>query len=251
MSIILALLIAGCGPGEMVNCGGRRALPLLTCTGATSCDLHFVANDWSGSGDWTSRDSNAWVGVPAGTNVKTNASRLGRSRINQTASSATRFITADNAAHVVDGSQTLEVIAYADSNFRWLVETSTNHLANDGATGIDIDGNGYVRAHVANSAGTVLWTRTGSTNHVGQFVFITAVTDTGSSVGRLYVNGVQIGADVAFSGSVSTGSVDRFLIGASQGVAGNSIVEVVRHRSALDASTITARTAKFNQMKGY
>ncbi len=224
----------------------------MPCAG--TCNLHFVADDWSGSGNWTSRDSNAWVGVFGASMTKQSSSQFtGRYEIDQTAATGSRFIVANNSSSVVAGSQTLELIirgtASADA---WIIETSDNYAASAGATMVLLDAvTGFVYARVMNAAATTLWTTNNSTNLHSKNAIVHLVTDTGASKGRLYVNGVQAGGDISFTGSVSGAQSYRFLMGASQGNKGAYFLEATRYASALTTAQVAARSWQFNALKGY
>lgn len=212
-----------------------------------TADLHLVADDWAGSGDLVSR-VNGWAAVPGGSPVVEADILPGRSAADCSGASDRRFIIAPNATNTIDGDQTLEVIVKLPATGSgWIIETSGNYAVSAGAMAVWMDNSsGRIYTVSKNAAGTNLWALNDTTDHHGQTVMIHVVNDVTAGFGRLFVNGVQVGADQAFSGSVSGAQSYRFLWGATQGNVGAKLVEVWRARQVLTAANIASRALLFN-----
>jgi hypothetical protein len=256
--MMLALLIAGsCGSGQMVNCGGLRGLPVLECAAATSCDLQFVADDWSGSGNWSAR-SGGWTATLTGSLTKTSSAVFPeRSQISGF-SNLNYFSTATDAAHrtLTTDELTYEFLIQLDSTTLATPENVVT-VSNTGAAPTT-----YFRWTVAKRMTTELYldaTITQASTEVpsaGRYYLVTMTINPNGAGNTLeaYMNGVLQG-----SGTTTTTNsllVPQYLrfgenIGGSNPFASGKILEIVRHRTKLDGATIAARAARFNAMKGY
>ena len=220
--------------------------------------LHFVADDWSGTGSWTSRDSNAWPTTVTGSPIKQASSFSGRSEI--AALGDTNFFDsypaqASNAAHSIAQPTMIEIL--------WkLPSTHADATVFSGSTGAGFD---YIwtmqfSSNLFQSVSTLVGALNGIAINanldalLSKYVLSTHVFDVGTNASILYINGVSV-VTATYSGSFhSVNSI--FIIGRSAFTPGRplgdgSVLEIMRHQSALSQATIANRAAQFNALKGY
>lgn len=246
--------------------GGSPAAGLAVLPDVASTDLHLVADDWSGSGNWASRVG-GYTATVTGSPAKSLAVQFpGRYEIGSLTTSAAFYLAA-NAAHTV---QTNDTITY-----EWIVKTPTavtttkavGGYVSVGATQIFNIGYvnslaGNLESAVYNSAGSIYLGNTAAAawQMTSRYNFYTVVMDIAAPRYEVYINGASVFEDTTTSGTLSPTNTN-FGIGARyHGPSGTfqnaldeggTILEVVRHREAFSDSTVAARAAQFNTLKGY
>lgn len=272
--LTLALLLGGSPAQSRPGLSGRGSSsadgPALSCDASTSCDLNFVADDYFGSGDWTSRDANRWTATLHGTlSVTASAQFGGRNGITGWGTS-NYFSLAANSAHTIHGTDkfTYEIVLF--------------NLANPGSRGTFLGGlvsapnwAGYNFRHwpaggdefyitMASADNYYLGGTTSATLAISRGYIITITMDPGSPAFSVFLNGVKFSGgafpDTTTSGSLTpvdatfgigldlrdTSSTSNMALAAT-----TSYSQLVRHRSILSDTTIANRTAAFNALKGY
>src|SRR5271169_439788 len=88
-------------PGQAFAVSSSVTHGLGVLLSLSSTDLHFVADDWSGSGTWTSRDSNHWAATAVGSSLVKQASSqfAKRSEVAGFATNGNYFSLGSNSAH--------------------------------------------------------------------------------------------------------------------------------------------------------
>lgn len=241
---------------------GLQPLPDLATT-----DLHLVADDWSGSGNWASRVGGFTANVTGAPAKIVSTQFPGRFEIGSFTGTAAFRLPA-NAAHTI---QNADAITY-----EWIVKTPTAVTLQKVPGGYVSAANtqifnmafvqnlsGNIESAVYNSAiaiylGTAgvfgVWQMTAKHN------LLTLVIDTASPRYEVYINGASVFTDTTTAGTLVPTNTDFGVGGRWSAVAaafldpwdeGATIMEVVRHREALDDSTVASRAAAFNAAKGY
>lgn len=269
LALALAFLLGGTPTPGRPGLVGRGVSPsgldALPCAAATSCDLQFVADDWSGSGNWTSRDANAWVAVKTGTLTRQVSSIAGRYEV--TGFSATKFFatTANNAHALVSGTSfTYEAIikfpAGDVASGGVGIVAGGGRFTSGGSSASIYSGGGFRSGdtHARDGTGDYVGAQFGNFATLSRYYLFAWVYDVSAQKTTLYVNGTAQGSQASWSRGAPSGPISIvFDIGAVSSFSdspldnGGTILEIVRHRSALDASTISTRAAPFNAVKGY
>lgn len=253
-------------PGQAGKCGGAAPGALAPLPDLGTTDLHLVADDWSGSGNWASRVGGFTANVTGSPSKIVSVQFPGRYEIGGI-TIANAFRLPANAAHTIQATGAV--------TYEWIVKSPTAYTASKTAAGYSSVGatqifnaaylttaGGNMETAVYNSAVAIYlggvvasaWQMSGKHN------LFTLVVDTTTPRYEAYINGVSILTDTTVTGTLSPTDTD-FGIGArwSAGAAafqnpwdeGGTILEVVRHREALDDSTVATRAAAFNAAKGY
>lgn len=228
---------------------GLSVLPEIAST-----DLHFVADDYSGSGNWTSRDSNAWTATVHGSLTRQATSQfVGRKEL--TGFSALNYFTlASNSAHSANGDLTYELVLLIPTppaNYQFIVSSGTIYT-DPGAVQIYHNINTSQKlCGVTNSTGASNPNSAIGAGNTTKYVLLTFTNTQGTNKMIGYENGSATG-NTATLGTYASNSL-ILSIGTLAGLYPfqGSIVEIVRHQSALDATTVAARAAQFNALKGY
>lgn len=229
-------------------------------------DLHLVADDWSGSGNWASRVGGFTATVTGAPTRAATTQFPGRYEIGGFTDTAAFRLPA-NAAHTVQNSDTV--------TYEWIIKTPTavtaakaigGYIAAGGAQYFNIgyinSVAGNIESAVYNSAVAIylggsfasVWQMTSKYN------LFTLVIDTVSPRYEGYINGTSVFTDTTTTGTMTPTNSD-FGIGARWSTPGSAfqsamtegctIMEVVRHREALSDATVAARAVAFNALKGY
>jgi hypothetical protein len=225
---------------------------LTTLPPTLTTDLHFVADDWAGSGNWAARIG-GWSAVVSGAPTKQACPQFpGRSEITGFLTTA-YFKTATNTAHSLSTAMTFELVVKIPAvNATYQMAFSMgNGVANGGSlfyldnvNGLwvsPVDSGGVAR-HNTTFAGAAFTTK---------YALVTVVIQQGASSDILYLNGVQRTTGTA--GTFGSSAL-AFAIGADTSNNfpwGGTVLEVMRHRSALSATDIAARAALLTRLKGY
>jgi len=238
----------------------RSGLAVLTNLG--SADLHLVADDYT-SGNWASR-LGGYTAVLTGSVTKQISGLPGRYELTGF-TTANAFKIAANAAHTLQAADTItyEVIVKTPSSFTVLgtvmgyVDTTAINIFN-GAYLMSAGGNGEcaqyntVGAFYLGNVIGAMW------NMSGKYNLVTIVWDVAAPRREVYVNGTSVGLVNTVSGTLSPQNTDLGIgarwsaaAAAFQNAWDGKIVEIMRHRIAMDASTVAARCAAFNAVKGY
>jgi hypothetical protein len=264
--------LVGTADGTMTNMGSGdieavipELLTALTCTG--SCDFNFVADSWSGTGNWSATDG-GWTGVLQGSAPTRAVSTLFHSRRYVGTMTTSNFfkIAADDAHRIGNSSTT---------TYEFVFENMTN-------TGLK---SWYGNIATLNTYGQNFYTQSSSRYDIGLLntvvgtfiggltaasaiqddkpVLLTITYDIAAPSMKLYINGTEhsggVYPDTSTSGTLTPLSCD-IAIGCrwscNSGTCGDAdedfrILQIVRHQSVLDSSTITSRAAQFNRLKGY
>lgn len=245
----------------------RSGLAVLTNLG--TADLHLVADDYT-SGDWASRLGGftaTLVGSAPTKNPASGSTLPGRSEL--TGFTTTNcFTLAADAAHTMDGASTItyECVVKAPASGGGVVCIGYGGGTTPNNQGFVLGGNftsltGNMRVFSTTTGGTYLgdpalastWTA------VSRYHMMTVVVNIAAPSFIIYQNGTAIGTYTTPSGSLLTTphglGIGVFLDtgGGKSSAWGNSgaIVEIMRHRVAMDASTVAARCAAFNLVRGY
>lgn len=280
LALAAALLISGGAqkgtPGHNGRGSVSNGLTPLGCDASTTCDLNLVADDYSGSGGWTSRDANRWTATLHGAlSVTASAQFGGRNGITGW-STSNYFSLAANSAHTIHSTDkfTYEIVMLniaspggggARGTFLGGLTTTPNEA-------------GYNFRHWPGGSDEYYITMASADNYylggaaaAGQPIstlnrgyLITITMDPGTPLFSVFVNGAKYtgGAfpDSSTSGSLTpvdcvfgigldlrdTSNTQGFALGSA-----SSYAQLVRHRSILSDSTIAARAAQFNSLKGY
>lgn len=240
---------------------GLQPLPTLATT-----DLHLVADDWSGTGDWTSR-SGGYTATVSGTPTKAATTQFpGRSEISGFAS-AVGFRLAGTTAHCIRAGDTITyeaivktpgTVSVVQSWVGWLTATATqifnmNTLNNVNGSFESILYNTAIANYLGGTLGA------GSYQMPSRYNLMTVVVDIATPRYEVYVNGVSLLTDTTVgAGSlaneaviVGIGGLWRADFSALDQVWTGTIMEIMRHREALDDATVASRAAAFNAAKGY
>lgn len=235
----------------------------LDCTSVTGCDMHFVADDWTAGTNWTSRDSNAWVATRVSSPVK-QASTFFSGRSEITSFGANYFTLASNAAHTFHvGDKITYEWVFGNTGAARTLGYWGNYVV---VGGLKIF-NGPI---VGQATGTALARIPNDTNSGAAFiqvasaaaveaskpVILTLVVDLTAASERMtwYLNGVANGTSTSTTGTLASPVNQVVGLGVSADGGGSfsgTLMEVARHRQALSASTVAARAARFNALKGY
>lgn len=262
-----------CAPGKPVGKpgqsgpvnGGIKQLAPLPSLGTT--DLHLVADDWSGTGNWSSRFG-GYTATVTGSPTKIVSTQFpGRFEIGSLTTTAAFYLAAA-AAHTV---QTNDTITY-----EWIVKTPTAVTTTKAVGGYlsvgttQIFNIGYINsvggnmesAVYDNAAAIYLGSSVaGAWQMTGKHNLFTVVMDIAAPRYEVYINGASVFEDTTTSGGTLSPTNTNFGIGARyHGPSGTfqnamdegaTILEVMRHREALSDSVVASRAAAFNALKGY
>lgn len=242
-------------------------LPTLTCTSATSCVQHLVADDWDGSATWTARvGTNA---VISGTPVLAAAVNFrGRKSMLMTSGCAYVPKPSDNVDAntmrtyeiVIDDFGATGVAGHVlarrdDANTQyanWLYKNSGTSIESalyNSAGGIYLGGTAGTLASSAANKPIYVYVMVSTTLALGPRILQVMLSDGDGPL-----------TDLTTSGSLAAG-VDAGLgigcrwHGGSDGVEGDfvggRIMEVLRHDVLFTTSDIYERRRHFNRLKGY
>lgn len=240
-------------------------MPVLAATGTS--DLHLVADDWSGSGNWASR-LGGYTATVTGAPARSATTQFpGRYEIGGFTTTAAFRLPA-NAAHTVQTNDTItyEWIVKTPSAFTSLktiggyVSTGASQIFN---MGYIMSAGGNLESAVYNSAIAVyLGTAAiaGAWQMGSKYNLFSLVMDVAAPRYEIYINGTSMYTDTTTSGVLVPTNTD-FGIGARHGPVvgafgdawneGATIMEIMRHREAFSDATVAARAATFNTLKGY
>jgi hypothetical protein len=270
MQMLLAalLLFSGAQKGTPGHNGKGSAnngyLAPLPCDASTSCDLHFVADAWSGSGNWTSSDSNAWVAVKTGSPTKQASGFPGRSEI--TSFSTLNFFSAatSNSHSLVSGTsftyEALIKFPAGDVTGSVAIVASSARFSSGSATASVYSAGGFRSGdtHARDGTGDYSSSQFGNFATLGRYYLFSWVYDVSAQKTFFYVNGTAQGSAFTWSRGAPAGPLSTtFDIGecaAFPGLPfnnGGATLEILRHRSALSSATVLARAALFNTLRGY
>lgn len=240
-------------------------MPVLAATGTS--DLHLVADDWSGSGNWASRLGGYTATVTGAPTRSATTQFPGRYEIGGFTTTAAFRLPA-NAAHTVQTNDTItyEWIIKTPSSFSTLqtfggyVSTGASQIFNIGYIS---SAGGNLESAVYNSAVAVyLGTAgiAGAWQMGAKYNLFSLVMDIAAPRYEVYINGASVFTDTTTAGSLSPTNTD-FGIGARWSAPaagfqnplslGATVMEVMRHREAFSDATVAARAATFNTLKGY
>ncbi len=239
-------------------------MPVLAATGTS--DLHLVADDWSGSGNWASR-LGGYTATVTGAPARSATTQFpGRYEIGGFTTTAAFRLPA-NAAHTV---QTNDTITY-----EWIVKTPSAFTSLKTIGGYQSAGNtqffnmGYIMSAGGNMESIVY--NSAITPYLGSTVsavwqmgskynLFSLVMDIAAPRYEIYINGTSMYTDTTTSGVLVPTNTDFGIGGrwsAPGGTHGNmwnegaTIMEIMRHREAFSDATVAARAATFNTLKGY
>lgn len=262
--ILVALAIAAShighpgSRGAGSHSGGAQGVTLqpLPCDSSTGCDLQFVADDWTG-GAWVSRDSNHWSAALNGTLTKQLSNRLLNRAEIVGWSISNFFLTAGSTAHSFKSATSVsyEVIVsgYTGGSNGFVV--GGTEASNLGTIRLGFNSVAFAICDGYNTTAVFPITTNYTTNLVSSnYALITYVADNTQAKAFVYVNGVSAGS-TAYTGSPSASPGSSVLsIGEINGgspFTGGTIVEIVRHQSALSPTLVSSRAAQFNSLRGY
>lgn len=240
---------------------GMQPLPTLGTT-----DLHLVADDWSGTGDWTSR-AGGYTATVSGTPTKSATTQFpGRSEISGFGG-AVGFRLAGSTAHCIRTGDTITYEAIVKtpatvpasmSWVGWRTATATqifnmNLLNNVNGSFESILYDTAIANYLGGNLGI------GSYQMPSLYNMVTVVVDIATPRYEVYVNGVSLLTDTTVGAGalaneaviVGIGGQWRADFSTLDQVWTGTIVEIMRHREALDDATVSARAAAFNVAKGY
>ncbi len=264
MKTLLALLLLSSGWTHNGHLGLRGSKAGLTSTLRPlqcndTCELHLVADDYvAAAATWTARvGGNA---TKADTIVKAaSATFTNRSSVDTTNGC---FLTASGTDNITSTStKTYEVVVdnYGSTGSEYILcrrDGSNAQIANwiyknTGTTSIEsIIYNAAVAGYLG--ASPII-----TADFSNKPVLFTLTIDVAATTMILYANGVAVNTDTSASGvlnsnvAVGLGIGCRNTAGAREGAFTGKIMEVLRHNSVLSATTIAARAAQFNALKGY
>lgn len=239
----------------------RRAVDLEVLPELGTADLHLVVDDWAGTGNWASRVGGFTATLTGALTKQTTSRWKSRSEIIGF-STSNAFSLAADAAHTYDGVTPLTyemVVRWSDSNTRLLGFTSATQGHVISATH---PASISLSASITNNAGGNYQNASGTPSGTVQtnsarFMLLTVVFDPVTPIIRYCANGVSV---LSNSGAVS-GTLNTTPHGLGIGALwngtvftlpwGTSIVEILRHREAFSTTTILARAAPFNLVRGY
>ncbi len=259
---INGIITAATGTGTIVS----DDLQLLPCSG--TCDLHFVADDWSGTGNWTSRDSNAWVGSVIGAPTHITATQFPARTAVSNWSNNSNFTITGAAAHTVQANDLL-TYEFVFGNY----PTPGSDTMFFGAlinnvtwSGLMFDaGPTFFEFNIPKSTANAFYLGADSAAAVLTYAKANLVTMTIDVAGEhvhLYENGTEV-SDTGFPISASSGvlvpqNTDIAIGGRRFGgatdlavPAATELLEIVRYREVLSAGAIATRATQFNALKGY
>ncbi len=238
------------------------SLDLLTTD--SSCDLQFNANNYSGSGNWSST-SGSWIGVVSGTPTKQAASQFpGQSEILTTGN--TWFRLAASGAHSITGSTTMTYVFRMKTG----LENGTGGFYcgynGEGAASdwqvynFFYDKDAASRIRVVDDSGDYLTAESHDIQNQDKYVTIHVVINMPDTSLKVYVNGGLLVSDTSGSGiflpplvaPLGILGVANISIGGNVSTAeGQSIMEVARYRTIFTDNQIARQAAIFNALKGY
>ena len=251
--------IGGVGVSRSAG-GGLTPLPV---TGTT--DLHLVADDWSGSGNWASRYG-GYTATVTGTPTKGSSAQFpGRSEVTGI-TTANYFKIAAAAAHTVQLTDTITYELIVKTPTTWTASATPFGYFSTGATQI------LNAAYLNNSSGdgeSAVYDSLATSRYLGstfvagyqmsaKYNLITLVMDIAAPRWEFYINGVSIFTDTATTATLLPTNTPLGIggrwnqnSGVMQAPWEGAIVEVMRHREAFSDATVAARAATFNTLKGY
>lgn len=252
-------------PGQSGKCGGAAPAVLAPLPDLGTTDLHLVADDWSGSGNWASRVG-GFTATVAGTPTKGLTSQFpGRSEI-AGLTSANYFTLASNAAHTIQLTDTITYEVIVKTPTTWTSAGTPFGYFSTGATQI------FNAAYLNNASGdgeSAVYDNLATSRYLGsvfaagyqmsaKYNLVTLVMNVAAPRWEFYINGSTVFTDTTTTATMSPTNTP-FGIGGRwnqnsvvmQAPWEGSIVEIVRHREALDDATVASRAAAFNAAKGY
>ena len=230
-------------------------------TDAGTADLHLVADDYT-SGNWASRFG-GYTAVLTGSVTKQISGLPGRYELTGF-TAANAFKIAANAAHTLQAADTItyEFIVKTPVTFTAItavagyVDTTAVNICNL-AYLTNSGGNGEF-AQYNTVGGTYLGGTVAAWNVADKYNLVTVVWDVAAPRREVYVNGTSVGLANTVSGTLSPQNTDLGIgarwsaaAAAFQNAWDGKIVEIMRHRSAFNGATVTARATQFNALKGY
>jgi hypothetical protein len=254
--------MSGGGVGYGGGMSGQKSptgLVILPRLGTT--DLHLVADDWSGSGNWTDRSAAGNHAVIVNTPTRaSSAAFLGRYAI--TCPSTAGFHAPGDVLTAAT-KRTYEILI---SN--WGTGTSQEVLSRQDAASptqryqvLFKNSTTAFGSALFNSANTLYLGGSNSGLSLSSRAVIIHITiDMTITTMRIYANGVVTFTDTTVSGTLATpGALDLGIGGIwNQGTStltttpfNGSFLEILRHAEVMDATTIAMRSAQFNALKGY
>ncbi len=232
---------------------GSNGPALSVLPDIASTDAHWVADDWTGSGSWTSR-LNAVAATVTGTPSKTATTQFsGRNEI--VTSSGNIFTIPSNAIF------TLGLLSAMTWEF---IVRLTSKASNQGLLGY-YPGVGQYFLELDEAVGQRIWVNNdvgGAFMTVAPFPSLTNeryymlhyVMDRSSPFVGVYLNGTSIATSMSTSGTALTVANHSMSLGNVAGGAEpykGGIVEVLHHAEKMSDATILARCAPFNSLRGY
>ncbi len=252
--------------GSLSRWWGAISRTLAVLPDVASTDMHFVADDWAGTGNWTDRVG-SWVATVNGAPSRSNSAVFDTRHVIGGWSSAKYFRLAANAAHTI---QLTDKISY-EFVFDNIPTPATDSVWFGGLTntptwsGLQLDAaTALFELYIPRTTGNNFWlggdtaTLPVTPNKPG---LITITIDAVAPALRLYVNGVQI-----VSGTIPVTSTVGLLVPVNTSIgigcrlfndgpglpiaSTMNLMEIVRSRVVFDASTVAARCAQFNALRG-
>lgn len=238
----------------------------LSCSG---CDLNFVAGDWSGTGNWSATDG-GWTATLNGTPTRAISSTFHSTYAIGGWSSSNYFAIAAATAHnpttTGDGSAWTYEFVLDNLPVTALVSWFGNiYNGNDGGWWFFTQSSNRFEIGLANLAASYYLggLTTTSAYTTDKPVLITVTMDFAAPASHLYINGAEhtggVWPDSTADGTFNSESCDLAIGGrwsCNSSTLGSPsadirIIQILRHRSVLDSTTITARAAQFGRLKGY
>lgn len=263
MPVIAAILLIAnttCSgmQGRVARSSRNAKLENIPCSG--TCDLQLVADDWSGSGSWSSRVG-GWTATVTGSPTKVATKFASRSAISGF-SSGNYFTLAANAAHTIQATEatTYEFLVRLPAVF-----TAAGNVVgyNNGATlpiaslgWLTSAGGNYENVIYNNIGGTLINTISSNTlSRAGEYYLLTVTIDMVAPRVEQYVNGVSTHSSTLVTGTIASTPSSTMGIGiravSLNNVWGGEIMEIVRHKQVFNAATVLSRASNFNVLRGY
>lgn len=235
---------------------------LDSLTTALNCDMQFDANNWSGSGNWSSTVG-SWTGVVTSSPVKQSVGQFtGRSEI----TNAGWFRIAANGNHTITASTVMTYVLRMKTG------------AEDGSGGFYFGFDGETtnsdfqiyNFFYAEDAAARIRNPSGATNYLAaeahgvqnqnKYSTIHVVIDMPNTTLKVYVNGGLLISTNSTSGSFTPPAtaplgilgVAKISAGGDVSTAsGQTVIEVARYRQVLTDVQVARQAATFNSLKGY
>lgn len=229
-----------------------------------SCDAHWVAEDWDGSGStWTDRVS-SFAAAKQSSPVKSSSLFSGRSKI----SNAGWWRAPNHASHLLgtSGKVSYVFLMYAGA----LNSTGGFYMGYDatvyGKSNVEIYNFGYVRdvgfrLRKDDNSGDYMAAEDGNATHANKYVMLGVTADLTVPRIRTYVLGGLLAEDTTTSGAYAVhtdapwgmlGIAYSDAGGYVSTASGQELLEVVRYPGAeLTPAQMATLMAEFNALKGY